>query len=71
MAVDYDRTESHMNEGEKKGTSQTARRRLEGGGNIPSLRKDCQNENDRKNEAELDKTRRRKEGQRKSERKER
>lgn len=58
-----------MNEEGKKDTSQTARGRLEGGGNILSLRKYCQNENDRKNETELDKTRRRKEGQKKSERK--
>lgn len=39
------------------------------GGNIPSLKKYCQKENDRKNETELDNTGRRKEGQKKSERK--
>lgn len=38
-------------------------------GNIPSLKKYCQKENDRKNETETDNTRRRKEGQKKSERK--
>lgn len=41
----------------------------ERGGNMPSLEKYCQKENDRKNGTVLDNTRRRKEGQKKPERK--
>ena len=41
----------------------------ENGGNIPSLKKYCQKGHDCKNESELDNTRRRKQGQKKSERK--
>lgn len=59
-----------MNEEEKntKKPEEGERGRKKGEGNIPPL-KYCQKENDRKNETELDKTRRRKEGQKKSERK--
>lgn len=69
MAVDNDRTENHMNKEKTPKKPEEDERGRKRGGNIPSLKKYCQNENDHKNETELDKTRRRKEGQKKSERK--